>query len=266
MIKWSAVLFVLGASFLISCSGNKEQYTSKEDVIAKEMLQGIWVDDETEMPLIRIKGDTIYYTDSQNMPTYFKIIKDTVYVYGSVTSAYKIDKQTEFDFWFHSISDEIIKLHKSDNPVDNLSFGNQNTQIASATKSVMQKDSIVMYNGIRYRGYVYINPSKIKVIRTSYTEDGISVDNIYFDNIIHICVYKGKELLYGKDIKKQMFSNQFPDSFLNQAILYDMRFMGVDARGYHYQATLNVPESSISGLANLTITMNKQLIISKVEN
>ena len=27
---------------------------------AKELLQGIWLDDETESPLMRIEGDTIY--------------------------------------------------------------------------------------------------------------------------------------------------------------------------------------------------------------
>lgn len=60
-----------------------------------------------------------------------------------------------------------------------------------------------MHKGNRYHGYVYINPSKMKVIRTSYSEDGIGVDNVYYDNVIHICVYKGKEMLYGEDITKR---------------------------------------------------------------
>ena len=66
-----------------------------------------------------------------------------------------------------------------------------------------------MYKGTRYRGYVYINPSKMKVIKTVYSDEGIGVDNVYYDNVIHICVYEGKKLLYGKDITKKSFRNYF---------------------------------------------------------
>ena len=59
------------------------------------------------MPLMRIEGDTIYYADPQNIPVSFKIIRDTMYVYGNNIVTYKIDRQTEYSFWFHSLADEI---------------------------------------------------------------------------------------------------------------------------------------------------------------
>lgn len=71
---------------------------------------------------MRIEGDTIYYADPQNIPVSFKIIRDTMYVYGNHTVTYKIDRQTEYSFWFHSLADEIIKLHKSENPEDILAL------------------------------------------------------------------------------------------------------------------------------------------------
>lgn len=40
-----------------------------------------------------------------------------------------------------------------------------------------------------------------------------------------------------------MFADIFPAEILNQAILADMNSMGVDSKGYHYQATLGIPES-----------------------
>ena len=52
---------------------------------------------------------------------------------------------------------------------------------------IRDSDSIVNYNGSRYRAYVYIKPSKMRVIKTIYTEDGISMDNVYYDNVMHIC-------------------------------------------------------------------------------
>ena len=60
-IKGSAILIVLVVS-LASCSNRQTGEVSvKEDLIAKQLLQGIWVNDETEMPLMRIEGDTVYY-------------------------------------------------------------------------------------------------------------------------------------------------------------------------------------------------------------
>ena len=39
----------------------KKENMEKEDLIAKEWLQGTWIDDMTETPLFTAKGDTIYY-------------------------------------------------------------------------------------------------------------------------------------------------------------------------------------------------------------
>ena len=78
--------------------------------------------------------------------------------------------------------------------------------------------------------------------RVTLTEEGMIVDNVYFDNIIHICVFQGKQRLYAKDINKEMFENIIPADFLKMAILSDMSFMGVDSDGYHYQATVSMPD------------------------
>lgn len=170
MIKWGTISIVL-VIVLTSCNNVKSGETSsKEDLTAKEMLQGIWIDDETDMPLMRISGDTIYYVDPQNIPVYFKVLRDTIYVRGNTPIAYKIDRQTEYSFWFHSLSDEIVKLHKSENPEDTLSFSSQKAEAIPTISEVVQKDSVVMYKGTRYRGYVYINPSKMKeLVSIMYT-------------------------------------------------------------------------------------------------
>lgn len=240
-IKRSAILIVLVVS-LASCSNRQNGEVSvKEDLTAKQLLQGIWVNDETEMPLMRIEGDTVYYANPQSAPVPFKVVHDTIYIYSNEPVAYKIDRQTEYSFWFHSLADEVIKLHKSENAEDSLVFTSREVEVISTTPEVIKKDSIVTYKNTRYRGYVYINPSKMKVFKTSYSENGISVDNVYYDNVIHICVYEGKKMLYGQDITKKMFADIFPAEMLDQAILADMNFMGVDSKGYHYQATLGIP-------------------------
>ena len=182
-IKGSAILIVLVVS-LASCSNRQTGEVSvKEDLIAKQLLQGIWVNDETEMPLMRIEGDTVYYANPQSAPVPFKVVHDTIYIYSNEPVAYKIDRQTEYSFWFHSLADEVIKLHKSENAEDSLVFTSREVEVISTTPEVIKKDSIVTYKNTRYRGYVYINPSKMKVFKTSYSENGISVDNL---SLIHI--------------------------------------------------------------------------------
>ncbi|MBP9505839.1 MAG: DUF4738 domain-containing protein, partial [Bacteroides sp.] len=148
---------------------------------------------------------------------------------------------------------------------DSLVFTSREVEVISTTPEVIKKDSIVTYKNTRYRGYVYINPSKMKVFKTSYSENGISVDNVYYDNVIHICVYEGKKMLYGQDITKKMFADIFPAEMLDQAILADMNFMGVDSKGYHYQATLGIPESSVYNLVNMIIGFDNTMNIEKAE-
>ena len=57
---------------LAACGNGKEQKTVEEDAMAKALLQGVWINDETELPLMRIEGDTILYRPSK----YPRIIQD----------------------------------------------------------------------------------------------------------------------------------------------------------------------------------------------
>lgn len=73
MTKFVAISLV--AILLAACNSSKNPHSSsrqEEDLSAKELLQGIWLDDETESPLMRIEGDTIYYADAQSAPITFK--------------------------------------------------------------------------------------------------------------------------------------------------------------------------------------------------
>lgn len=251
-----AIISVLAV--LCACNA-KPKETSANDSKATELFQGIWLDDDSETVLFRVEGDTIYYADNQNASVCYKIVGDSLYMYGSEVSRYKIDKQAEHIFWFHSLSGDVVKLHKSENADDSLAFSNKEVQITPIYREVTARDSVIIYNGKRYRAYVYINPSKMKVYKTSYSEEGISVDNVYYDNVIHICVYEGKHSLYASDITKRMFEYIIPPDFLDKAILADMHFGSIDSSGYHYQASLCIPESSLCYVVNLSISFDGKL-------
>ena len=70
MIKYVAISLI--AIFLMACTGNKNSYFSeeeKEDSNAKEMLQGIWLDDETERSTVQdVRPKKLPSSDGQ-LPT-----------------------------------------------------------------------------------------------------------------------------------------------------------------------------------------------------
>ena len=204
----------LMAILFAACSGNKSPHSlqqEKEDLSAKELLQGIWLDDETESPLMRVEGDTIYYADAQSTPIAFKIMRDILYTYGNDTTYYKIDKQGEHIFWFHSITDNVIKLHKSEDLNDSIYFVRQ---------------------------------------------------ELVVPNVMHICVYEGKKSLFASDITKQMFDKVVPADFLAQSILSDTKFVKVNRNGFHYQAVLAIPETSIYSVVNMEVSFKGDLEIT----
>lgn len=213
----------------------------QEDSSAKNILQGIWMNQETETAAFYAKGDTIYYPDTINVPIRFFVRRDTLYMTGIDTIAYPIHKIGQNIFQFYSNTGEIIKLIRSDNPNDSLYFIHKPVAPQPDNK-VIKKDTVVYKDAERYHCYVYINPSNLKVYKTSYTDEGIAVENIFYDKVIHVCVYKGKECLFSQDYNKKSFVGLIPDDFLNQAILSDIEFDKVNRQGFHFNATVSIPD------------------------
>ena len=248
--------FIVCISLLTACSSqpkSPKQEVLKEDLKAKELLQGIWVDDMTETPLLNIKGDSIYYIDESAHPVAFKIINDSLKTYGQQITSYHIKKQGEYVFWIESAMGNILQLSKAESDLDSL-LSLQKTELPQEpAREVIQKDHVVHFNNTRYRGYVYINPTDIKVIQPEITEEGLEIENVYYDNIIHICVYEGKKSLFARDMEKQDFEPLVPADYFKRAILTDMDFIGINAEGYQYQATLCIPNSASCYLIHISI-------------
>jgi hypothetical protein len=242
--KW---LLLLSLILLVGCKGKgsgdgKAPADEKENLVAKKQLQGIWVDAESGDVLFRALGDTIYYPDTTSVPVCFKIVGDTLFLNGHDNS-YAIDRQTANIFWFHSQTGDIVKLEKSDDPDDSLAFVHDHPQTLTYTE-VVKRDTVIMYKNKRYHAYIAVNPTHYKVYKTSYTDEGMSVQNVYYDNIIHISLYRGSDCLYSRDIHKADFKGMIPARFLSQAILSNMEVTEVDSRGTHFKATVCIPDGA----------------------
>ncbi len=265
-ITMGILIAILFAACLPSKKSKREEasHEQKEDLEAKRLLQGIWIDEDSEEPLMSVRGDTIRYANERSTPVRFRIVDDSLYTYGSDTMSYKIDKQTEQEFWFHPIADNLIRLRRSDSATDSLFFDESMTEIPIYNE-VVKRDSVVYHGHTRYHVYAYINPSTMKVVKRTYTEEGIQVDNVYYDNVMHICVYEGKKSLFASDIKKNLFTSLLPADFLSQAILSDIRFVKVDKRGFLYRATLSIPESSVCATIDLIVGFDGTLHMNSAE-
>ena len=235
-------IIVIIAAVLAGCSHQPAASTAaepqEENRQAKALMQGIWRDAETDEVSIRVNGDTIFFADSLNMPTAFRVIGDSL-VFASGAS-YAIEKQTDHLLWFLNQNGDLVKLQKSDNADDSSGF--THAPVVMTYTHQVKRDSVVNFGKERYHWYIAINPTKYKVLKRTFNDDGVEVVNEYYDNIMHISVYKGASCLFSSDFRKQQFSSQVPADFLESAVLGSMEYSHIDAAGLHFKAALCIPD------------------------
>lgn len=263
-----ATLFLLFFLFVASC-GQKEQKgdtsannKKQENREAKAMLQGVWLDSETDEPFFKADGDTIYFADATSQPAYFRIVGDSIEL-GS--STYCITMQTAHNFQFRNPGGDEVQLVKRDeSDEEQPEFVEQAPQIISTTE-VVNLDSVVMYGGQRYHWYVTINPTRYRVMRTTYTPDGVAVEKVYYDNIIHVSLFHNNRRLFTRDFNKQAYAADVPDDFLQQSILGNIAFDKVDAQGFHFDATVCIPDGESCYMIETLISFEGQLTMKLLE-
>jgi hypothetical protein len=234
---------------------------AEESKEAKQLLQGVWIDEDTETAAFRMKGDSVYYPDSTSMPAYFRVVGDTLFIGDAV--GYHIEKHTEHVLWFMSKSGELMKFVKSiDEPQDD-EFTEQ-PQILTLTE-VLKRDTVVFWNGNRYHLYVAINPTKYKVVRHTTNEDGLDVENVYYDNIIHLSIFQGNRQLFSRDFRKQQYEQNVPKQFVGQSILNDMNFKSADASGFHLDLSLCTPGDASCYLIEHIVSYDGKLTTKLLE-
>lgn len=245
---------------LVACNQNNSS-SLPDDKEAKAMLQGVWVDEESGDVAFRVNGDTLYFADATSMPTYFRIYEDSLYLASG--TAYGVVKQTEHLFWFNNQNGDLLKLQKSDG-MDGADIDATAPSVLTYTHQV-KIDSVVAYNNNRYHWYIAINPTKYKVSKRSFNEDGLEVENVYYDNIMHISVFQGAHKIYSSDFHKKQYQGLVPAAFLDEAILANMEYSSIDAEGLHFNATLCIPDGATCYMVESTISYTGALSMKLVE-
>ncbi len=245
--------FVLSA-VLCGCGDSKRQAPAPEENLkAKAMLAGIWIDADEETVVFRIKGDTVYYPDSTSQPVEFKIFGDTMVLYGNNASKYPIVRQDVHIFEFRNQNNDIVKLVKSEDPNDSLQFVRHRPIVLNQGK-IIKNDTVVWFSDVKYHSYVQVNPTTYKVYRSFYNAEGMEIENIYYDNIIHISIFKGAQKLFSKDFTKADFAEAVPANMLRQSVLSNIELISLQKDGFHYMTQLAIPDSPSSFIVELIIT------------
>ena len=253
----------MGVLLMAGCSGRQPDSQSEEDREAKALMQGVWVDAETEDLTFRVAGDTIFYADSTSMPAYFKIVGDSLVLSSGTT--YAIEQHTAHIFSFRNQNGDLITLNKLDNAEDDSLYVRGTTPAVMTYTHQVKTDSVVSYNGARYHWYIAINPTRFKVVRRTYNHDGMEVENVYYDNIMHVSIYNGARKLYSSDFRKQQFSHLVPVKFLDEAVLANMEFAKADAEGLHFNATLCIPDGASCYQVETIISYKGQMTMKLLE-
>ena len=263
-MRYLMLLLIVGILICFSScrkSSNNAKEASKEDLAAKKMLQGIWVDEDEQDVAFKAKGDTIFYPDSTSQPVYFQIIDDTLVLHGANLAKYPIVKQTRHLLVFRNQNGDEVRCVLSEDP-DDASFFSSKHPLPINQNQLIKRDTVIEHNGERYHCYVQVNPTTYKVISPSYNDDGVEVDNVYYDNIINLNVFHGADRLFGGDFKKRQFAKWVPAQFLNESILSDMVFDRCDDKGIHYTASLIKPGDSMgSYLVDVMVGYHGHLVI-----
>ncbi|MCH5307068.1 MAG: DUF4738 domain-containing protein [Prevotella sp.] len=262
MMKETVVILLLMSAILVGCGSRHSQDISEQSQQAKSLLQGIWVDDDSESIIFKIQGDSVYYPDSTSMPAYFWVREDTLYI-GS-KACYPIEKQTEHIFWFRGQDGELVKLSKfvEDDEEVNETFEQAKAQIQTLTE-VVKSDTVVFHDGQRYHLYIAINPTRYKVVRHTLNDAGLDVENVYYDNIIHLSIFQGSTSIFSRDIRKQLYTQQLSEDFLSQAILTNMEFDSVDDQGFHLNTSICVPGDASCYVVKNVVSFDGQLSFFK---
>jgi len=235
--------------------GDRQQ-SGEESREAKQLLQGVWSDEETENVVFQMKGDSVYYPDSISMPAYFKVVGDTLYI--STVGAYHIEKHTEHVLWFKNKSGETVKLVKNDEDAMEEHLEQQRPQILTLT-DVLKSDTVVFWEGKRYHLYITVNPTKYKVVRHTTNDEGLDVENIYYDNIINLAIFQGNTRVYSSDLRKQRYEKLVPEGFIAQSILNNMEYQKTDAQGFHFNLSICTPGDASCYLIEHVVSFDGKL-------
>lgn len=229
-----------------------------EDKQAKQMMQGVWTDDENDNAIFMAKGDSIFYPDSSSQPAKFWIYGDSLYIKGADINHYLITQQTPHTLKFVNDMGDDVKLVKTD---DN-SLNGQFSVYRPYAMNVLRRtstDTLFHSDGSRWEVKISIQPTSDQVIKTDYNDIGIKVDNLYLDNRARVTLLFDGVEVYTHEFQKAEFERFLPKDLYPKSILRDIRLDYADASSVFLAVTVGIPDASSSYVIETRIERNGKI-------
>lgn len=246
----------------MGCTSKKDA-SQQSDSQLEALLDGIWIDDEDESVAFMAKVDTLYYPGENILPVHFRIYKDTLFLDGTYTVKYLIEKLTSNLFIFRNQNGEQVKLVKTNDRTYLEAFKKPQKRTNEVNQQLLKRDTIVHFGDTRYHCYMQINPTTYKVVKNDINEEGVGVGKVYYDNIVNVNVYIGSKRLFSRDFRKQDFINFVPKEIMRQSILSEIAYKNCSQNGVVFQAQLRIPESASSYIVNISISSEGKMLMSQ---
>lgn len=258
-------VIVYVTSIMMSCgpksASEDSAATNEVDTAAQHTLQGVWLSEDVGNIVFEIAGDSIFYNDSVCAPAAFFVMHDTLHVKGHPSVSYAIKELSSTRFVFVNAEGEEVCLAKADE-TDDLACGEYKGAVNINQGKKIKRDSVMHYDKKRYHAYSQVNPTTYKVYKQSVNADGLSVETVYYDNIVHICVYNERGKLFGRDMRKKDFTNVVPQNYLQQAVLSEILIDGISAEGVRFVAVLAIPDTNTNFRVNILVTPEGEMKIT----
>lgn len=255
------ICYLLLLSLLFVCCTNKGESDvpeRQENAEAKQQFQGIWLNEDAGEPAFRVEGDSIFFPDTTSAPQRFAVIDDTLFMYGSNIMSYPIVKQTDNIIEFKNRNNENVRLVKSTDAEADMHYFKHKLTVINQGKTI-KSDTVVMCGEVRYHCYLQVNPTTYKVYKGTYNDEGVGVDNVYYDNSVYLSVFKGTQKMYAHEFTKSDFAGHIPNDLLNQTILSEIVLDKISEKELTYHAYLAIPDSPSSYMISIVLTLGEKI-------
>ena len=110
-----------------------------------------------------------------------------------------------------------------------------------------------------FESKITVKTTSDRVIKSTYNENGIEVDNAYLDNVASLSISNQGKLVYMHDFRKQEFASLIDKKFLEKSILRKFEFNHTDEKALYFDAIIGIPDASTSYVIAIRITTDGNL-------
>lgn len=252
MLKSHFLLLLCAILSFVACNERRgDGIMKQEDLEAKKLLQGIWIYEDGETAFMA-KGDSIFFPDTTSLPVQFWLAGDSIYLKGNHICHYKIIAQAAHLFKIANPSGDQIKFTRSNNKALRTDFLHTRPY-ALNTFRTFDSDTVVSNDMGFFEARIHVETTSDQVIRSTYNDQGIEVDNMYLDNVARITILNHGALVFSHDFRKAEFSQLVPADFLEKCILRGITFSHAAGDALYYDVSIGMPDASTTYVIALRI-------------